>query len=671
MPDSDFRRHRGSLGESLLIESPVQIESDKSLAAQLRPGLALTSMIAIICLSLEVESLEKVDSLSLYMSYREIALDVGVALIALLGFAAAWWLLVLASVKLTEVALGSSKRQYGIALCWYLGLGIPLSYLVLDIFGAMRLEFFSGWHPELVGWVLVSLFLIGGSVGGLCLVKLPRLQEFCRTRLVPVAWAHIFLGLVAFLFLWMHGVYLFRDYAHQGRAVAAADSPDVYLISIDAARADDLSLYGYSRPTTPNLQKFARRAYTFDYFFANSNFTTPTTTSIETGQLPWTHRVFQAGGFVSVQAEGETIASVLRQRGYYTAMISSNYLATPVRHRTLKSYDAAEFAAPIDGSGPWLRLTNLVGTNAQYTLFASLLQSLAGIRFYLDSLVWGNSYPYPAEPVFDRARSLLERHDIAQPRFVWTHVFPPHDPYLAPPPFRMRFLSSNKLTHVYDYIGFRGMMLPHGATIADLQARYDEMILYADDAVGDYLGWLDRTGRLDRSIVIVTADHGESFEHNWMMHTGPYLFNGLVHIPLLVHLPGQKEGARIGQVAQQADLLPTVLDLLGIPLPSWSDGVSLRPALEGRELPKRFVYSMNLERNRVFDQVSKGTVAIIDNEFKYVDYLDAQRESLYRYRTDQYEQNDLVDSDRDVAARMRIALLDKMREVNQRPVPKP
>jgi len=156
-----------------------------------------------------------------------------------------------------------------------------------------------------------------------------------------------------------------------------------------------------------------------------------------------------------------------------------------------------------------------------------------------------------------------------------------------------------------------------------------------------------------------------------MMHTGPYLFNGLVHIPLLVHLPGQKEGARIGQVAQQADLLPTVLDLLGIPLPSWSDGVSLRPALEGRELPKRFVYSMNLERNRVFDQVSKGTVAIIDNEFKYVDYLDAQRESLYRYRTDQYEQNDLVDSDRDVAARMRIALLDKMREVNQRPVPKP
>jgi arylsulfatase A-like enzyme len=671
MPGSASRRRSGSEESLLLVESPVQIGSTKSIAPKLRPGLALTSMLSIICLSLEVESLEKLDSLSLYMSYRQIVLDIGVALIALLGFSVAWWCLMLVSVKLTEVALGPSKKQYGIALCWYLGLGIPLSYLVLDIFGAMRLELFSRWHPELVGWILVSLLLIGGSVGGLCLVSLPRLQEFCRTRLTPIAWAHIFLGLFALLFLWMHGVYLFRDYAHQGRTAAASDSPDVYLISIDAARADDLSLYGYSRPTTPNLERFSHRAYTFDYFFANSNFTTPTTTSIETGQLPWTHRVFQAGGFTSVQAEGETIASLLHQRGYYTAMISSNYLATPVRHRTLNSYDAVEFAAPIDGSGPWLRITNLVGTNAQYTLFASLLQSLAGIRFYLDSLVWGNYYPYPAEPVFDRARSLLERHDIDQPRFVWTHVFPPHDPYLAPPPFRMRFLPSNKLTHVYDYIGFRGTMLPRGATVSDLQARYDEMILYADHVVGDYLDWLDRTGRLDRSIVIVTADHGESFEHNWMMHTGPYLFNSLVRIPLLVHLPGQKQGARVGQVAQQADLLPTVLDLLGITQPSWTDGISLRPALEGRELPQRAVYSMNLERNRVWDRISKGTVAIIDNEFKYVDYLDAQKESLYRYRTDQYERNDLVDSERDVAARMRTALLDKLREVNQRPLPKP
>jgi len=654
----------------MLTESP-EIGTEKEISLALSPGLALTGIIAITCLSLEVEVLEKIDGLSLYMRFSEIALDVGVALIILLGFSAVWWVLVLLGVKLADLVFGPSRRESITAWGWHLGLGIPLSYLLLDIFGAMRLELIPRWHPVLRGWIFLSLLLLGIAIGGLSSISATKLQEICRTRLVPIAWVHIFLGIVAFLMLCKSGVYLFHDYAHPGRPSIGADLPDVYLITIDAARADDLSLYGYWRPTTPNLERFAQKAYTFDYFFANSNFTTPGTTSIETGQLPWTHRVFQAGGFPGVRSQSETLASVLRQRGYYTAMISSNYLASPVHHRTLEGYDAVGFSAPIDGSGPWLRFTNLVGTNTQYTLFASLLQSWAGIRFYLDSLVWGNDYPYPAEPVFDRARSLLERHDIAQPRFVWTHVFPPHDPYVAPPPFQMHFLASNKLTHVYDYFGFRSTTLPRGATTADLQARYDETVLYADSAVGGYLDWLDRTGRLDRSIVIVTADHGESFEHDWMMHTGPYLFNGLVHIPFLIHLPGQKQSGRVEQAAQQADMLPTVLDLLGIPAPDWTDGVSLKPALDGKELPKRFIYTMNLEPNRVFDPVSKGTVAIIDNEYKYIDYLDAKKESLYRYRTDQYERDDLINSERDVAASLKTALLDKLKEVNQQTTPKP
>ena len=352
-------------------------------------------------------------------------------------------------------------------------------------------------------------------------------------------------------------------------------------------------------------------------------------------------------------------------------MISSNFLSTPVRHRTLQSYDAGSFAAPIDGSGPWLRFTNLVGTNAQYTLSTSLLQGLAGVRFYLDSLIWGNEYPYPPEPVFDCARALIERRDIEQPRFVWTHIFPPHDPYLAPAPFRMRFLSSNIFTRVYDYIGFRSTMLPRGASASDLRARYDEMILYADDSVGKFLDWLDGTGHLKNSIVIVTADHGESFEHDWFMHTGPGLFNGLVRIPLLIHVPGQEQGGSLSEAAQQADLLPTVLDLLGISPPNWTDGVSLKPVLDGKTISPRYTYTMNLERNKVSDPVSKGTVAIMDQEFKYIDYLDGQKQLLFRYRTDPYEKNDLIATEPEVAGRMRLALTNKLREVNQRPIPKP
>lgn len=654
------------------IESREVIEVEKSLVFQpepARPGLCLISIIAVVCLSLEIETLQQIDSLLLYMRYREIALDVGVALIVLICFAVTWWALVMLIAKAAGRTVVQSEKA--IALSWRLGLAIPMSYLLLDLFGAIRLELFPHWYPGLRGWTILSIIFIGSAAGLVAVVSIKKLQDLCRTRLAPIGWLHVALGFTALLLLWSSHVHFFHDYARAGKPYHGEKSPDIYLITIDALRADDLSLYGYSRPTTPNLARFAQRASTFDYFFANSNFTTPTTTSIETGQLPWSHRLFQVGGFPRVRAQGETLAELLEERGYYTAMITSNYLASPVHHRTLKSYDAVEYAAPTDGSGPWLQATNLVGSNAQYTLFASLLQRMGGIRFYLDALIWGNKYPYPAEPVFERARSLIQRPDIAQPRFIWTHIFPPHDPYLSPPPFRSRFLDSSKLSRSADFIGFRNTTLPPGVAVSDLQARYDEMILYADQMVGDYLDWLEQTGRFDQSIVIVTADHGDSFEHNWLLHSGPNLYNGLIHIPLLIHVPGQEQSLRIAEPAQQADLLPTVLDLIGGSAPAWTDGISLKPALEGHKLPERYVYSMNLEPNPVFEPISKGTIALMDDQFKYIQYLGKRKESLFKYRVDPSEDHDLIDSEPDTAAKMRTALLNELDIVNRTLTPRP
>jgi arylsulfatase A-like enzyme len=169
--------------------------------------------------------------------------------------------------------------------------------------------------------------------------------------------------------------------------------------------------------------------------------------------------------------------------------------------------------------------------------------------------------------------------------------------------------------------------------------------------------------------VIVSADHGESFEHNWFSHTGPHLYNGLIHIPLLIHLPGQKEGARVNYLAQQADLLPTIIDLVGGPMPTRTDGVSLKPVLQGKALPERYVFSMNFEPNRIFDPITKGTVAVMDEEFKYVNYLDRHQEALYRYKSDQFEDHNLIDSEPEVATRMRDALSEKLKEVNRQLIP--
>jgi arylsulfatase A-like enzyme len=633
----------------------------------LHAGLAFVVILALVCASFEIDLVEHIDSLSLYMTYSEIARDAGAALLPLLGLAFLWWM----SVLLLAVGAGLIPwaKRYRASIVWYIGVSVPLSYFALELLRAASLRMVGKWHPGLARWLLACVAFELVCIVGLARISLPELQGFCRARLAPVGWFHIALVIVTAIGLWVGGVHLFHDYVHPSTVVASSNLPDIYLLTIDALRAEDTSVYGYSRPTTPHLEQFAQRAFTFESFFANSNFTTSGMVSIETGELPWSHRVFHLGGFLRGDARQRNLAELLHQRGYYTAAISSNYLASPVHHNTLLSYDAAECISSTDLSDTWARHTNLIGLNTLYTLNGPLLKHLTNLITRLDSMR-EERYPTPAETVFDHARDLLERSDIAQPRFVWMHILPPHDPYLAPPPYRGQFLSTSKLTRASDFLGLRNDSLPAGASSAELRARYDEAVLYADHAVGDFLDWLQRSGRLDRSIVIITADHGESFEHQWFLHAGPYLYNGLIHVPLLIHLPGQTQGSHITYPAQQADLLPTILNLVGAQVPNWTDGVSLKPALQGGELPARYVFSMNLESNRWSDPITSGTVAVIDSEFKYVSRVEGGGEGLYRYRTDPDEEHDLIASEAEVTKRMRSVLHNKLKEVNQQFTPK-
>jgi arylsulfatase A-like enzyme len=135
---------------------------------------------------------------------------------------------------------------------------------------------------------------------------------------------------------------------------------------------------------------------------------------------------------------------------------------------------------------------------------------------------------------------------------------------------------------------------------------------------------------------------------------------------LLIHVPGLNQGRHISELAQQADLLPTILDLIGVEVPNWTDGMSLKPALEENAHPVRFVFSMNLESARIFDPIAKGTMAVMDDEFKYVLRLDTQEETLYRYKTDRLEENNLVVSSPEVAQHLRGMLLNRLELANKR-----
>jgi len=651
------------LNQPALAESAQNTKREITLATrrptELQPALLLASGAVLLCLSLEVGVIEQTDSLSLYMTPREIAVDAGIALLIMFGAATLWWLAVLAIVAVVKRV--SSTERHRTAMAWHLGLMVPFCYLALNTFGALKEVIFPQWHSDFLVWLLVfGLFSIG-----IFRVRVSRLQEFCRSRMLPLLWVHVILAIIALLALRMNNVHLFRNYARPGRPGVASQLPDIYLLTADALSMEDTSLDGYSARTTPNLERFAQRSFAFESFFANSNFTASATTSIETGKLPWSHRVFQQGGFLRGAAQSENLSELLRERGYYTAMITSNQWAAPFHHRTAESYDAVQYIVPLGISGTLLHYTNLVGANTQYTLSAAMTKRLARAMTYLDARFWPERYPDPPECILDGVRTLVQRSDITQPRFVWAHILPPHDPYLPPGPFQNRFLATGAKITYPDLLGLRTTALPPGVSPSRLRAQYDEMILYADQALGNFLDWLEATGRLDNAIVIVSADHGESFEHQSFLHAGPNLYNTLIRVPLLIHVPGQKTGKRLSALAQQADLLPTILDLIGSPLPGWTDGTSLKPALDGEALPPRHIFSMNLEPSRIFGPISKGTVVVMDSEYKYLLRLDQQQEALYHYRSDRHEEDNLVASNPEVRNRLRDVLLTKLNQVNQ------
>jgi arylsulfatase A-like enzyme len=649
------------------LDLPGNTDSEKAEFQQpelrFRPVLALVTILALVSSSLEIELLEHLDSLSLFMTYREIASDAGVALLVVLTLGVLWWvcIMLVAGIFATIPSLGPHRTS----LVWRLGLVLPVAYFLADLCDSIMLRVRPQHHMKLSAWTILGASLFVICILSMSVVTISRIQSFCGSRLVPVGYFHIALGIIALIVLRADGVYLFHDYAGPGKSVETSVLPDIYLISFDALRAGDTSVYGYDRPTTPNLERFAEQSFTFDYFFANSNFTTPTTTSMETGLLPWSHRVFQGGGFLRQGDKAADLPVILRQHGYYTAMISSNLFAGPFRHKTMDGYDAVEYLAPSNFSGAWSRWMNLIGANTQYTLSIPLLRILTGIRQYMDVLLLPDRYQSAPEGVLNRGRVILERRDIDQPRFVWMHILPPHDPYLPPAPYRGRFLQGSKLSRNFDFLDFRNSTLPPGVSSDELRARYDEMILYADHAVGTFLDWLDQTGRLQNAVVIVSADHGESFEHNWFSHTGPYLYDSLIHIPFIIHLPGQRQGVHNSQLAQQADLMPTILDLIGVKPSTEIDGTSLVPALKGEAVPQRYVFSMNLEQSRIFDPITKGTIAVMDDQFKYVNYLDRHQEALYRYKSDLQEEHDLSSSEPEVTKRLRDVLLGQLKVVNQ------
>jgi len=295
--------------------------------------------------------------------------------------------------------------------------------------------------------------------------------------------------------------------------LAAQSQSNVFLITIDTLRADHVHCYGYGRIRTPALDALAKDGILFAEAFTPSPITNTSHTSILTGLLPSTHGVTDFG--VPLASKNRTLAELLKKQGYKTAAFIGSVVL-----------DSKEFAPGLD----------------------------RGFDFY-------DNFPRPARTKSRWGRLERRGDDVVQhadvwlnahresPRFVWIHLYDPHDPYEPPAPY----------SEIYK------------------ERPYDGEIAYADSVLAGFVSFLKKHGWYDDSIIVVVGDHGEGLgEHHEKTH-GIFLYDSTTHVPLIIKLPAEHNAGRVvkSQV-RTLDILPTVLDMLHLSLPTRLDGESLR-----------------------------------------------------------------------------------------------
>lgn len=291
--------------------------------------------------------------------------------------------------------------------------------------------------------------------------------------------------------------------------------PSVVLVSLDTLRARSMSLYGHALETTPNITRLAARGTTFDNAFTTFSNTLPSHMSMLTGLLPATHAVF---GPPDVLGEDRTLlAEQLRRAGYATAAFTEDALLDSRR-----------------------------GFRRGFSTYYENTASGAGAG--------------DAGHTFGRALEWAGRH-ADEPFFLFVHTYQVHFPYDPPPAYRTLFTG------------------PDAASPVDGQRAYEQEVRYTDDLLQRLVDGLRRILPDEELLLVVTADHGkEFFEHGLLTHN--QLFDEVMHVPLVIVWPGHvPAGRRVAELVSLIDVTPTILQLVGAPVPPGLDGLSLAPLL--------------------------------------------------------------------------------------------
>jgi len=384
-----------------------------------------------------------------------------------------------------------------------------------------------------------------------------------------------------------------------GLAGCGNDRPmNVIIVTIDTTRADHIGCYGKAEASTPNIDALAAEGVLFENAFASVPITLPSHATIMTGLYPLAHGIRDNGIFV-LDDRHTTIAERLRDQGYRTAAAV--------------------------GSFPLAEKFNLdQGFEVYDDRFNAQYEDFRGRRVLPKTGIFFDERR--AAQVNEAILPWLEDRS-GEPFFLWLHYFDPHQPLEPPTPYDQLFFDD-------PYLG---------------------EIAYADEALGKVMDTLRRLAIDDRTMVIVTSDHGEGRgDHGEDTHS-LLAYGSTLHIPLIIKVPGGRRGGVVSERVGLVDLAPTVLEMLGLEGDPILQGRSLVPELEGQVRPPAALYAETLS-----PRLSHGLGEIrvlFDGDSKY---LHGPRPELFNLAVDPGELHNLMQSDPERAETLKQTLQDFM-----------
>jgi arylsulfatase A-like enzyme len=371
--------------------------------------------------------------------------------------------------------------------------------------------------------------------------------------------------------------------------------PNVLLISVETLRADHLGCYGYSRDTSPNVDGFAQGSLLFKNCFAHASSTAPSCSSILSGFFPHETGVLD-NVTTTLSAKVNTLTEFLRNSGYATLAVVSNYI-----------------------------LRREQGFNQGFEIYDDELEDKEKVRRVPERIAQGTT---------QRAIKYL-RKNRQRRFFMWIHYQDPHGPYTPPPPYDTLFKSrENKSLSLRFNSALRGEGgIPNYQRLGDHRdyefyvSQYDGEIRYFDHYFGELLSALKELRLADDTLIILTGDHGEGMgEHNFYFAHEEYVYDGLIHIPLIIRYGTQALGIRENYVGQ-ISLMPTVLNLTGI---------SASLPFRGPDL-----LAGGLIDQEVFSEQGDKYSIIVD-PLKLIHHAINDEDFLYNLRKDREEEDNLI-----------------------------